>query len=99
MGHRTLSQVVLRALLPGASLAAEGWVVKDSMVGVAFGLSSLPPPWSCGGRMSFRPIRFPLESGRECHSVLDIVNLYDNQNIEWPGGKPKTVQVAPIGAA
>merc|ERR1712194_1005517 len=35
----------------------------------------------------------------EWHSVLDIVNLYDKQNNECLGGKSKTFQVAPIGAA
>merc|ERR1712086_1142749 len=79
--HLALSQVVLRTLLPGASFAAQGRVVKISMVGVAFGLSSLPSPWSCGGRLSFRPNRFPHELGRDRVTVLVVVVVVDDDDV------------------
>merc|ERR1712086_573615 len=58
-----------------------------------------PPPWSCGGRLSFRPNRFPLELGRDMVTVLERVIIYGNQNIATMGGNSKTFQVSPTGEA
>ena len=98
--HLALSQVVLRALLPGASLAAQGRVVKSSMVGVAFGLSSLPPPLVLWGPNELSAHSLSIRTREGMARSFGKSNYLRQPKQRVPGREiQKPFQVSPTGEA